>query len=67
MVSRINAVTPIASNPDSPQIGPPEGGHHRLGGANGMGRTVTIGMAGEAVAKTRLLSWDVMWTVGGPI
>ena len=42
-------------------------GQSFLIGASGVGRTVAIAMRGEAVDETRLISWDIMWTTGGPI
>jgi hypothetical protein len=38
-----------------------------LGGTSGVGRTVSIALRGETGVDLRLLSWDMMWTTGGPI
>ena len=47
---------------------PPITGVNQLVGTTGIGRTVTIAMRGSTeTAEARLQSWDVMWTVGGPI
>lgn len=36
-------------------------------GAWGYGRYVAVAMRGEAKNETRLIGWDVMYTVGGPL
>lgn len=38
-----------------------------LGGTSGVGRTVSIALRGSSGVDLRLISWDMMWTTGGPI
>ncbi|MDB4312050.1 hypothetical protein N9937_01340 [bacterium] len=38
-----------------------------LGGTTGVGRSVSIALRGESGEELRLISWDIMWNVGGPI
>ena len=45
----------------------PETGYNKLSGVHGVGRKVTVAMRGSNAGETRLLSWDIMWKVGGPI
>lgn len=42
-------------------------GYNKLSGTHGVGRKVTVAMRGRNAGETRLLSWDIMWKVGGPI
>lgn len=34
-------------------------------GASGIGRTIAVGMAGSSVNRTNLISFDLLWDVGG--
>ena len=43
------------------------GGNHTLVGAGGIGRYVAIAITGDAEEQQRLISFDIMWTAGGPI
>lgn len=56
----------IAANTDSAPAPDVFKGYNKLSGAQGMGRKVTVAMRGNALGETRLLSWDIMWKVGGP-
>jgi hypothetical protein len=42
-------------------------GSQQLAGTSGIGRSVAIAMRGSSGDALRLITWDVMWTVGGPI
>ena len=42
-------------------------GSNQLTGTTGVGRTVAIAMRGSSGDALRLITWDIMWTVGGPI
>ena len=42
-------------------------GVHRLRGVGGIGRRIAVALAGDAQEELRLISFDVMWTDGGPI
>jgi hypothetical protein len=39
---------------------------NRLIGSGGLGRAIAIACRGECLDETRLVSFDVMWTSGGP-
>jgi hypothetical protein len=61
------AVVAVPEPPGVKHHHPDGGGHSKLSGVGGMGRTCTIAMSGSASEVTRLVSWDVMWKTGGPI
>jgi hypothetical protein len=42
-------------------------GSLQLAGTSGIGRSVAIAMRGSSGAALRLITWDIMWKVGGPI
>lgn len=42
-------------------------GQARLGGTSGIGRTISVALRGDTGTDLRLISWDIMWKVGGPI
>jgi hypothetical protein len=42
-------------------------GSQQLAGTSGIGRSCAIAMRGSSGAALRLITWDIMWKVGGPI
>ena len=42
-------------------------GSDQLAGTSGLGRSVAIAMRGSSGDDLRLITWDIMWTVGSPI
>jgi hypothetical protein len=42
-------------------------GSLQLAGASGIGRSVAIAMRGSSGEELRLITWDIMWQVGGPV
>ena len=42
-------------------------GSLQLAGTSGIGRSCAIAMRGSSGAALRLITWDIMWKVGGPI
>jgi hypothetical protein len=40
---------------------------NKLQGSGGMGRVLAVAIQGEAVDTAKLMSFDVMWTPGGPV
>ncbi len=42
-------------------------GNLQLAGTDGIGRSVAIAMRGSSGDSLRLITWDIMWKVGGPV
>ena len=42
-------------------------GAEQLAGTSGIGRAIAIAMRGSSGDDLRLITWDIMWQVGGPI